>query len=233
MGNPRNAMKKDEAKKVALGCKAKTTKGTTAKAKAAGKSFGANKRTKEYKGYYCLGNTEKGADSCELCNKGGASCVAYYGIEHDGVCGVCKTLFTEYKDNPFQHPYAHGASEEPKQDTPLEDATLFGDQMFPSEYSNAPGEFDFESTKYAFGEAYAKKCQEWLDMGGLPNSKTTQPTKTETEDFNNDKKIELSRDDPSNFTEEEKKKWKQFFDDDLVRMKGVLKEMGLLATEHT
>jgi hypothetical protein len=145
-------------------------------------------------------------------------------------------------DNPFQHPFHHGAQMEmdgEEKDRAVRESKMIKDIMFPKagagttlDTNEMKTTWDMEATAKQLGEEYAKKCKEWLDQGGLFTSAKVEYTEIEQDvllsNWNFEKK---SRDDPSNFTPEQREAWKKFFDDDLKRMKKLLYEMGMLAPE--
>merc|ERR1712054_538443 len=165
----------------------------------AAKTCSGTIKTKNFKGYYCTGNTsstkatkdsQRDAE-CPTCD--GASCIAHWFGKAKGnntleemvnQCGPCEPRclaeYEKYKDNPFKHPYLHGADKQGCMETPTEDAFVFGEILFyhPSD-QEVLGEFDKVRTEEAYGAIYAQKCQDWLDQGGTPNSVQIPATQDE------------------------------------------------------
>merc|ERR1712072_327591 len=104
------AMKKEEKKRIMDKEKGKSQR-TSAAQKAKGRSDTNVKNhasagaKKQYKGWYCFGN---GYTKEDLPNKTDACSVAYNGVEDKEWTGDTKEASCN-KDNPFHHPYHHGA----------------------------------------------------------------------------------------------------------------------------
>jgi len=199
--------------------------------------------SKDVVGYYCGGYPNAKHDACTDCILVNGCCRnAMRKDPNEALSGGCPVR--NKAKNPFQHPFCHGAKMDPdgeEKDRAVRESKIIADIMFPQAGAGATPStdkeemkkaWDMEATAKQLGEEYANKCKEWLEQGGLFTSAGTKPTEMEqevlTSNWNFEKK---SRDDPSNFTPEQREAWKKFFDDDLKRMKKLLYDMGMLAPE--